>query len=670
MLLKARFRSHRWTRAASIVVRRVLSLVLDFAVFPAAALLSFTLRFDAAIPVSYSHAVKVSTCVWAITGVAAFLLAGVHRGSRRYTSIFDAARILAANTAGSIIGGLILFFTFPRLALPRSVYVLEWLISSSILLGGRLLCRVILTARKTKLRREDCTRILIYGAGSAGVALLAEFRQNGSLMGDVVGFVDDDPSKAKLLLGGKPILGTGEDLVRLVPKLAIQRVLIAIPSAAGSEMTRILKLVSDANVEFKAVPGLGDLVQGAELGRQIRDVAVEDLLGRRPIELDLRAIRARISGKVVLVSGAAGSIGSELCRQLAHFEPRSVIGFDQAETPLFHLQREMARLFPEVDFYPEIGSVNDRESIQRVIAQYRPVVVYHAAAYKHVPLMEMHAFAAIETNVFGTWNVARAAVRGGVEDFVMISTDKAVRPTSVMGASKRVAELMIRAMQKGQGTKFVAVRFGNVLGSNGSVVPIFKEQIAAGGPVTVTHPEITRYFMTIHEAVQLVLQAYTLGRGGEVFVLEMGDPVKIVELAKNLILLSGFRPEQDIEIRYTGLRPGEKLHEELHLMEECMLATSHPKIRIYEGNHQLDELQLEEVLRLLKQIIESRDIARLVLFLKEIIPEYNPGAQMLEAALLRRLPVGENSLELMPYNPRPAASRTAISLAVGAFDNA
>jgi FlaA1/EpsC-like NDP-sugar epimerase len=398
-------------------------------------------------------------------------------------------------------------------------------------------------------------------------------------------------------------------------------------------MVHILKLATEAKVEYKMVPSLGELVQGTELGKQIREVAVEDLLGRKPVQLDLERIRERIQGRVVMVTGAAGSIGSEICRQIAHFHPLAIVGFDEAETPLFHIDREMTKSFPYITFYPEIGSITSRGTLKRVIQHHHPSILFHAAAYKHVPLMERHVFAAVETNIFGTWNVARAAAEHGVEDFVMISTDKAVRPTSMMGATKRTAELLIRALQMEGGTKFVAVRFGNVLGSNGSVVPIFKEQIAAGGPVTVTHPEMTRYFMTIPEATQLVLQAFSIGKGGEVFVLEMGEPVKISDLAKNLILLSGLQPERDIEIQFTGLRPGEKMFEELSLQDEHVIPTSHAKIRSYACYQDVDAMQLKASLLRLQAIVEGQDVANLVLLLKELVPDYNPGTELLKTAL-------------------------------------
>ena len=576
---------------------------------------------------------EMALCVWAAAKFVFLIVGAVNRGSWRYTSVSDAVRVALAVSAGSILGGLVISLMAWPWGIPRSVYILDWLISCVLTLGGRLAVRVILTAKSRSTVEGERTRTIIYGAGDAGLALLQELQQNQSLMCDVIGFVDDDRSKVGLTLHGAPVLGTGKALTALVQKYAIKRLLIAIPVATGPQMVRILRLATDAKVEYKMVPGLGELIQGTELGKQIREVAVEDLLGRRPVQLDMDRIRERIQGRVVMVTGAAGSIGSEICRQIAPFHPLAIVGFDAAETPLFHMDREMVKSFPYISFHPEIGSITSRSTLKQVMQHYHPSILFHAAAYKHVPLMERHVFAAAETNIFGTWNVARAATEHGVDDFVMISTDKAVRPTSMMGATKRTAELLIRALHMEGGTKFVAVRFGNVLGSNGSVVPIFKEQIAAGGPVTVTHPEMTRYFMTIPEAAQLVLQAFSIGKGGEVFVLEMGEPVKIADLAKNLILLSGLQPERDIEIQFTGLRPGEKMFEELNLYDEHLIPTSHSKIRSYVGHRNLDAMQIKASLQRLQAIVEGHDVANLVLLLKELVPDYNPGAELLKTAL-------------------------------------
>jgi FlaA1/EpsC-like NDP-sugar epimerase len=617
-----------------LILHRIVGLFLDGAAFAVSGFFAFELRFDFLLPANYLQPMVVALGIWITAKSAAFIAAKLDRGGWRYTSAQDAVRIALANLVGSVIGGSAIVFLLGPWGIPRSIFIVDWVLSCLLTLGSRLVVRVLFTTHRYLGGAEgDRTRILIYGAGSSGVALLREIQQNDALLFDVIGLIDDDLSKARLILLGKRVLGTGNDLGALVRKHSVEKVFIAIPSASGAQMMRILKLATDAKVEYKTVPSLGELIQGTELGKQIREVAVEDLLGRKPVQLDQEKIRERVEGRVVMVTGAAGSIGSEICRQLVKFNPLALVGFDEAETPLFHLDREMARRFPDVAFYPEIGSITNREALKRVMERYQPSILYHAAAYKHVPMMERHVFSAVETNVFGTWNVARAAVEHGVDDFVMISTDKAVRPTSMMGATKRIAEMLIRALQKESATKFVAVRFGNVLGSNGSVVPIFKEQIAAGGPVTVTHPEMTRYFMTIPEASQLVLQAFSIGKGGEVFVLEMGEPVRIADLAKNLILLSGLQPGREIEIQYTGLRPGEKMFEELNLQDELLIPTSHAKIRSYVGNHIRDLKQIKAVLLRLQKISEEQDIANLVLLLKELIPDYNPGAELLKAAL-------------------------------------
>jgi FlaA1/EpsC-like NDP-sugar epimerase len=365
-------------------------------------------------------------------------------------------------------------------------------------------------------------------------------------------------------------------------------------------------------------------------------VAVEDLLGRNPVRLDEMEISGKLKGRVILVTGAGGSIGSELCRQIARFSPQTIVGYEISENALFHLDLEMKERFPLVNFQPEIGSVQTPERLDEVFSQHQPSILYHAAAYKHVPMMETHIFEALQNNVFGTYETALVAAEHRLEDFVMISTDKAVHPTSVLGVTKRVAELAVNSLQNG-GTRFVSVRFGNVLGSNGSVVPTFKKQIATGGPVTVTHPDMERYFMSIPEASQLVLQASTMGRGGETFVLDMGMPVKIVDLARNLILLSGLRPDEDIQIEFSGIRPGEKLYEELHTFRESTLPTRHEKIKIFVGPS-LGFEEMREFLERLRHICAVRAVSELILQLKEIVPEYNPSSHVLRRALVEQGP--------------------------------
>jgi FlaA1/EpsC-like NDP-sugar epimerase len=551
------------------------------------------------------------------------------RGWWRYVSIRDVARLAAANLAGSVFGCLALLGLAPE-GFPRSIYVLDFLVCLGMTAGARVTVRLAFEfSRLPNLGTKK--RTLIYGAGAAGVTLLREIHQNPALAYEIAGFIDDDPAKAGRFIHATKVLGNGAALPSIVASQTIDTVLIALPSATGAQMTIVLNHCHEAGVSYKTVPGLAEVIEGNGLATQIRDVAVEDLLGRTPVRLEHDRISARLSGNTVLVTGAAGSIGSELCRQIARFNPAGIVGFEIAESPLFEIDREMRQSFPKVPFYPEIGSIQNKQRLAEVLEQYRPSILYHAAAYKHVPMMEANVFEAVENNVFGTWNVALAAAYHGVEDFVMISSDKAVRPTNIMGATKRAAELLILELQNG-GTKFVSVRFGNVLGSNGSVIPIFKRQIAAGGPVTVTHPEMRRYFMTIPEASQLVLQASTMGRGGEIFVLDMGAPVKIADLARNLILLSGLRPDEDIKIEFTGVRPGEKLYEELNSMEEDTLPTPSEKIKIFTGNG-LPSTGMEPYLEALRDVCERHDVPGLVLTLKDLIPDYNPSTHLLNRAL-------------------------------------
>jgi FlaA1/EpsC-like NDP-sugar epimerase len=612
--------------------RRLLAPIMDMAGFALGGLLAFQLRFDGSVPPLYAHGMRDAILIWAVAKSVAFFLGAVNTGYWRYTSLDEAVRIGLANTAGSIAGGMIIVLAVHP-GIPRSLYVLEWLTSCSFALGARFAVRLLITARNNDRTGGDRTRTLIYGAGTAGLALARELRVNHSLKSELVGLIDDDARKVGLTFHGTRVLGTGEALGALAKKYEVEQVLIAIPSATGPQLVRMLQSAIDAEVDYKMVPGLADIIHGTELGKQIRDVAVEDLLGRRPVLLDEDRIRERIAGKTVLVTGAAGSIGSEICRQIARFNPLALVGFDEAETPLFQLDRELNNKFPQLAFFPELGNITRSGNVQQAMERYQPSIVYHAAAYKHVPMMERHVFAAVGNNIFGTWNVASAAIDHGVEDFVMISSDKAVRPTSMMGATKRIAELVINALQKQGKTRFIAVRFGNVLGSNGSVVPIFKEQIAAGGPVTITHPEMRRYFMTIPEATQLVLQAFSIGKGGEVFVLDMGEPVRIVDLARNLVLLSGLRPDRDIKFEFTGLRPGEKLFEELNLQNEQFMPTAHGKILSYLSPFSADVKVMHVALEELRQISERKDVARLVLYLKELIPDYNPGSPLLKLAL-------------------------------------
>jgi FlaA1/EpsC-like NDP-sugar epimerase len=603
-------------------------------IFACSGVAAFLLRFDFGLPAAHLRHLAYALPIWILVKIAVFHVAKLDRGWWRYVSVNDLIRIAFGNVAASAISCILILLIAPS-GFPRSIYVLDLMVCFLATSGLRLAVRITMetaTSLATSTAAEKST--LIYGAGEAGISLLREIRNNPRLPYRIVGFLDDRPDKKGLRIAGVPVLGGGDHAESLVRKHNAEMILIAIPSATGAQMTRILKLCHAAKAECKTIPGLAEVIDRRGLAGQVREVAVEDLLGRTPVRLEESQIRGTLEGKVVLVTGAAGSIGSELCRQIAHFCPAGIIGYEIAESPLFEINREMQQSYPTVPFYPEIGSIQNRARLLDVLGQYKPSVVYHAAAYKHVPLMEAHVFEAIENNVFGTYNVAVAAAECGVEDFVMISSDKAVRPTNIMGTTKRIAELVLLALQNGR-TKFVAVRFGNVLGSNGSVVPIFKKQIAAGGPVTVTHPEMRRFFMTIPEACQLVLQASAIGKGGQICVLDMGQPIKIVELARNLILLSGLRPDEDIKIEFTGMRPGEKLYEELSTLLEDTVPTEHEKIRIFMGNG-MPERDIQGWLNSLHEICEARDTGRLVVALKEIVLDYSPSTHLLKRVITTR----------------------------------
>ena len=515
-----------------------LKLILQLSLGSMAGISAFLLRFDFRVPVSVTTSVWWALAVWMTVKPLSVYVFGGTRGAWRYFSTPDLIPLLAGHLIGSGLAAIVLVLLCPT-SLPRSVLVLDFILTFSAGAAVRTLTRLAFETA-ARPRNTDQRRTLIYGAGQAGVMLLREARRNPNFPYVICGFLDDSKHKG-LLVQGVPVLGRGADLPKLVADHTISKVLIAIPSATAAQMSEIAAHCQRAGVVFKTMPAISEILRARGLANQIREVAVEDVLGRSSVQLENAKIRTKIAGKVVLVTGAAGSIGSELCRQLARFEPAMLVAFEISETALFFLAREMAENFPGLNFRAEIGNIQSLPRLREVFDQYRPELVLHAAAYKHVPLMEEHVFEAVENNVLGTHNVALVAREFGVKDFVMISSDKAVNPTNIMGATKRVAELVVRSFQNG-GPRYVSVRFGNVLGSNGSVVPIFKAQIAQGGPVKVTHPDMERYFMTIPEASQLVLQACTMGKGGEIFVLDMGKPVKILDLATQLIRLSGLEP--------------------------------------------------------------------------------------------------------------------------------
>ncbi len=610
--------------------------------------LAFLLRFEYTIPASQWPYLWKGVALATVVRVLVFRIAGIDRGGWRYSSLPDVYKLFAANAAGSLLWTACAMAVLGR-GFPRSVYGIEFFLCFVATTGSRFLVRSYYESHNRLRRKQNRKRVLVYGAGAAGCTLLREVRGNPSLGYQVVGFLDDDRSKRGSKLLGVPVLANGRSAPLIVERFRrrgspIDEIVIAMPSASGRAMNEALSNCRSAGVPCKTIPGMGELLSGKVLTSQIRDVSLEDLLGRDPIRLDETLIRTSLEGRSVMVTGGGGSIGSELCRQVAAFEPSRLVIFERAESDLFRIHLELASKFPKLEIVQQIGDIRELASVQQAIERYEVQSIFHAAAYKHVPMMEEHLLEAIRNNILGTNNVVQAACRAGVSDFLMISSDKAVNPTNIMGLTKRVAELIVSSLPtpaEGATTKCVSVRFGNVLGSNGSVVPLFRQQIAAGGPVTVTHPEMRRYFMTIREAVQLVLQASTMGKGSEIFVLDMGEPVSIVSLARNMIRLSGHEPDVDIEIRFTGLRPGEKLFEELALEGEDHVPTYHQKIKIFRGSRN-DAAAMDVWIAELERLAAEGAEAAIIAHLKSLVPEYTPMGRwrrVLEGAAAPELPV-------------------------------
>lgn len=590
----------------------------------AALLISMALRFDMKIPDVYWGRMVVMLPAMLVIKLVVFWAVGLFRGWWRYVSMADLILILKGNFIASLCVVFYGVLVYRLEGIPRSVLIMDGIFCFLFMAGIRFLTRAFRENYFPMPRRKKVpkSRTLVVGAGDAGQMIAREIRQNPKLNLEFVGFIDDDPNKQKQTFQGFPVLGKQRKLGRICQEKNVDEVVIAIPSASGKEIRQLVNRCIEVGVRFRTLPGVGELIDGRVSVQNIKDVEVEDLLGREVVRLDVDKIKNYLDGKRVLVTGAGGSIGSEICRQLARFNPAKLVLLDDAETPLFHIERELCARFPSLHIAAIIGDIRSRERIEGIFDEFLPQVVFHAAAYKHVPLMEKNPAAAANNNVFGTKILANAAAAFGVLHFVMISTDKAVNPTNVMGATKRAAELYIQGLSRKSLTSFVTVRFGNVLGSNGSVIPIFKEQIRMGGPVTVTHPDITRFFMTIPEASQLVLQAGSMGKGGEIFLLDMGEPVKILNLAEELIRLSGFRPYEDIEIVFSGLRPGEKLYEELLLAGEGVQPTSHEKICVARSMA-VDAPRLDEQLERLHKAVVAMDLTGVLMNLQSIVPEFN-----------------------------------------------
>jgi len=557
-----------------------------------------------------------------------------YRGWWRYVGISDLLGIFGASFVSTVII-VVLWFAIGnipavRISLPSDLerpaegVCIADMVATIFMLGGlRIIIRLYFEESRTAEAGRS-KRFLIVGAGNAGEALLREILRMPVTQYVVVGLIDDDSVKQGTHIHGIPILGTVEQLSEICEEHKIEEIAIAMPSASPQQLRRVIQVCEGTKIRFRTVPSITDIASGKLRVSQIRDVDINDLLGREAVKLDMDLIEAFAKDKIILVTGAGGSIGSEMCRQLCNFNPKLLLLIEQAENPLFYIERELCKQFVEVNIKAIICNITDKTRVDEVFREYKPQVVIHAAAHKHVPLMELNASEAIKNNILGTQIVADAADNYGTTNFVMISTDKAVNPTSIMGSSKRIAEMYIQDLSRTSETHFVTVRFGNVLGSEGSVVPIFKKQIAEGGPVTVTHPEMKRYFMTIPEASQLVLQAASMGKGGEIFVLDMGEPVKIVALARELITLSGFRPGEDIEMIFTGPRSGEKLFEELSIEGEDMQRTMHPKISIWK-NIPMDRDRLRAGINELITIAKTQTFSEIARKIKELVPEYTGG---------------------------------------------
>lgn len=599
-------------------------------------LASFLLRFDFA-PGRNEFLLFADTAVFIlVVKLAAFRIFGLSRGWWRYAGLSDLVDITKAAGVSSIVLYIFIKLILQPAGFPRSILPIDFALTILIIGGARFVVRA---HQETFSSNGAQKRTLIVGAGKAGGDIVRELRRNPGLDYKPIGFVDDDRSKTGIKIHGVKVLGTTAHLNEFLALYHIQCVLIAIPSAKGILVEEIISKCKECKVEFRIVPAFAERLNQPVSVSQVRSVQVEDLLGRKPVRLDLENISKNLCGKVVLITGAGGSIGSELARQVAAFQPQKIVLLDRSESDLFKICMELSNKFPGLDYIPAIGDILDVKFLRDIFSQHHPASVFHAAAYKHVPLMEQNCCQAVTNNIFGTYNVAMVAKHYQTGDFVMISSDKAVHPTNVMGATKRVAELIILGLQN-HSTRFTSVRFGNVLGSNGSVLPIFQQQIAAAGPVTVTHPEAARFFMTIPEAVQLVLQASSMGKGGEIFVLNMGQPVKIVDLARKVIQLSGFEPDE-IKIVYTGLRPGEKLHEEFMLENEGIKPTSHNDIRVLDGGY-VGFPQVRIWLDELSDMVESKNVHGVISKLKEIVPEYVPSPEVLSTCEVDRHDVAMN----------------------------
>jgi FlaA1/EpsC-like NDP-sugar epimerase len=597
-----------------------LLLIVDVITIIGVALISLLIRFDGYITPHYMHQMVDALPIMVISYIVMLLSMHLYTRIWRYAGMREMVAVLIATTlgAGLFYTGM---YVFDK-SLPRSIYLISWILSTGVIGIGRMVLHYIAMRYGGKQSTDaDMVNTLIIGAGDAGATIAREIERYHKRSRKVIGFIDDDESKFNRLMGGVRILGNRHDIPSIVKENKVKEIIIAMPSVTRNEIRNIMEICSPLKCKVNTLPGMYQLLDDEVLVSHLHPVSIEDLLERDEVRLDMDIVEHYIRDKVVLVTGAGGSIGSEICRQIMRVGPKQLLLLGHGENSIYLINQELKNIYKDGPIIPIIADIRDKQQLDQIFTQYNPQVVFHAAAHKHVPLMEIQPMAAVLNNIYGTRNVADVAGRHGVERFVMISTDKAVNPTSVMGATKRVAEKVIISMNDTYDTKYITVRFGNVLGSRGSVIPLFKKQIEAGGPVTVTDPEMTRYFMTIPEASQLVLQAGAMGKGGEVFLLDMGEPVKIIDLARNMIRLSGLEPDKDIHIKITGLRPGEKKYEELLTSEEGTNRTNHTKI--FEAP--LDTVDRDWLIDKIATFDSCETDMDVIGVLQDIIPTYTPN---------------------------------------------
>lgn len=598
------------------------------------------IRFDFAIPKpQWVNLIRILPYLFFVKLVCFFYF-DVYKGMWRYTSLNDLMNIVKASTTATCCIIILILYINRFENTSRSVFIIDWCFTIIFIIGLRVFTRLCFSQftetinfndlknaffQTLKTKPKQGRGVLIIGAGDCGEMICREFRANASIQSHVIGFLDDDKAKIGRKIHGISVLGRIDDLRDIVDSTGAEEVIIAIPSAGSERMRQIVELCNASDINYKTVPDMGELIDGKIKINSIRNVEYRDLLGRKPVELDKVEIGKYLGNKTILVTGAAGSIGTGLCRQICRYSPGKLILFERAESPLYDLDLELKKKFPDFDIIPVLGDINNEDELKKTFLTFSPEIIFHAAAYKHVPMLEKYPWKAIENNIFGTKNLVEIADMFRCEKVVFVSTDKAVNPFNIMGASKRIAEMIVQnqSVIENSSTSFITVRFGNVIGSVGSVIPLFKKQIEEGGPVTVTHPDIIRYFMLIPEACQLILQAGAMGKGGEIFILEMGEPVKIDNMARDLIRFSGFEPDVDIKIIYTGLRPGEKLYEELMTGQENVITTGHKKIMVL-NSARIDMGILKDRLEKLKVEARNRNVVNIKNLLKEIVPEYIP----------------------------------------------